>query len=707
MHPSSKSFPSPGSVSASVDSLASAPGNHEVSLSTVAHHDLLAQGSPHSLNSTTTSSFSSSGSLPIHQHLGSESILSSLVHRSQNNLDGSASFIAGVGSRGLNQNQGPSKARNHSRTQSSNSHHGYAMSGRTLSESSGQFPYTPPPPFGSMGGNVGRANSSDNALASSMSTLTSTNHPTIRTNTTLLPQSQGSTYLSSPNDTTDGQGGADSPVGTILPNWASPPMRPHAHPMVSTSVSSSGGGFTSPASLSSPVHLNQPSPTAQHQSYPLPPSYQSQTDIQQQPPTQKPKKEKHTFGGMSASSFLTETLPTTGKKLYPGSKKGAKSHGDISSSSSSSQQKAGKKSGSSSNGGGGGPLSSINTRKQQPPTGAHSSVAIDRAYSSTGSITSPVGGSSHHYMTSPTMSRNNHSSLDAKVMAREMAQGHATEDVWQALCIKVLTLFNGQGLTGAIEDLNDLVKGCLQKRTAFALCNEINELLKNGMLTLNAKLGDVPDEKLVSRLVEVWSFFFGTVLPYFEGVFLPLQIELKTCHSKKMTRKATGSSTNGGGGFGNLTQSASNNGSNGGLSTLSTNGTGTGGNSAMVGASPKSVVTESERNHDDLEPENVRTMALTGFRDLVILPMGTRLEAVFAKLFTDFDASIPVTDTASRMLQMTSVLTSIQSGDNQQKLMEQISNRLKSNYKQFTRRGNRGAFIGLDKRLAPATQQAR
>ncbi|KAK3825869.1 MAG: HbrB-like-domain-containing protein [Benniella sp.] len=185
-----------------------------------------------------------------------------------------------------------------------------------------------------------------------------------------------------------------------------------------------------------------------------------------------------------------------------------------------------------------------------------------------------------------------------------MAVGHSTEDVWQALCIKVLTLFNGQGLTGAIEDLNDL--------------------------------------KLVSRLVEVWSFFFGTVLPYFEGVFLPLQIELKNCHAKKM----------------------------------------------------------------DSEPENVRTMALTGFRDLVILPMVDRLGGVFVNLFHDMDTSIPVADTAARMLQMTSVLTSIQSNDEQQFLMEQVSNRLRTNWKQFTRKGNRGAFIGRERRIAPA-QQAR
>ncbi|KAG0283105.1 hypothetical protein BGZ96_012526 [Linnemannia gamsii] len=379
---------------------------------------------------------------------------------------------------------------------------------------------------------------------------------------------------------------------------------------------------------------------------------------------------------MSASSFLTETLPGAGMKLYPGSKRGAKSHGDVSGGKN-------KKSGGSSGGGGGGPLSSVKHQQQQLSPGGHSSM-MDRTYSSSsGNISSPMTGSGH-YMTSPTISRNNHSSLDAKVMAREMSQGHATEDVWQALCIKVLTLFNGQGLTGAIEDLNELVRRCMATRSAFMLCDEISELLKNGMLTLNAKLGDVPDEKLVSRLVEVWSFFFGTVLPYFEGVFLPLQTELNACHAKKMTRKVHVV----------ISSAASHHSGN----NIMMDGSSSGGG-GLAGASPRSGLVDLDRHHDDSEPENVRTMALAAFRDLVILPMVERLGKVFANLFVDVDASIPVSDTALRMIQMTSVLTSIQSGDGHQLRMENVYNQLKNKWKQFTRRGNRSAFIGLDRKI--------
>ncbi|KAF8943984.1 hypothetical protein BGZ47_004789 [Haplosporangium gracile] len=676
MNPGAKSFSSQGSVSASVDSLASVPGFRDTTLALTPGNELLmAQGSPHSLNSTSASSLSSAGSLPIHQqHLQnpmSESVLGLTLRN--HNVDGGLHSMSPN-----NRTQSRTHSRNHSRTQSSNSHHSLTMNSRTPSESNGQYSL-----YGHQASSTAHTLINDSGLAGagelgSVGRLSGNVTP--QAHSTLLAGSHGSNYLSSPNDTATGdQGEADSPVGDTPSNWNSPPTRSQIPPIVSTSMTSSTGGLTSPASLSSPVHLTQPSPGSQHKQTNLL-QQQSVATQQQAQPAQKPKKEKHSFGGMSASSFLTETLPGAGMKLYPGSKRGVKSHGDISISGGKN-----KKSGGSSSGGGG-PLSSINTRKhqqQQLSPGSHPSI-MDRTYtSSSGNISSSMTGSGH-YMTSPTMSRNNHSSLDAKVMAREMSQGHATEDVWQALCIKVLTLFNGQGLTGAIEDLNELVRRSLTTRNAFMLCDEINELLKNGMLTLNAKLGDVPDEKLVSRLVEGWSFFFGTVLPYFEGVFLPLQIELKTCHAKKMTRKVHGVASS----------AASHHSGNNSMMDI-----GGGGGGGLVGASPRSGLVDLDRYQDDSEPGNVRTMALAAFRDQVILPMVDRLDEVFAKLFVDLDASISVSDTALRMIQMTSVLTSIQSGDAQQLLMEQVYNRLKTNWKQFTRRGNRGGFIGLDKKI--------
>ncbi len=40
------------------------------------------------------------------------------------------------------------------------------------------------------------------------------------------------------------------------------------------------------------------------------------------------------------------------------------------------------------------------------------------------------------------------------------------------------------------------------------------------MVTLNAKLTGIDDEKLVARVVEIWGFFWDQVLTYLEGVSL-------------------------------------------------------------------------------------------------------------------------------------------------------------------------------------------
>ncbi len=58
------------------------------------------------------------------------------------------------------------------------------------------------------------------------------------------------------------------------------------------------------------------------------------------------------------------------------------------------------------------------------------------------------------------------------------------------------------------------------------------------MLTLTSKLNNVglssshshvPDESMLvaARISELWNFFFGTVLPYLQGVFLPIRMIVK------------------------------------------------------------------------------------------------------------------------------------------------------------------------------------
>jgi hypothetical protein len=49
-----------------------------------------------------------------------------------------------------------------------------------------------------------------------------------------------------------------------------------------------------------------------------------------------------------------------------------------------------------------------------------------------------------------------------------------------------------------------------------------------GILILANKVVSIPDEMLTMKLVDLWSFFFGTVIPYMQGIFLPVKTKLKS-----------------------------------------------------------------------------------------------------------------------------------------------------------------------------------
>jgi hypothetical protein len=121
---------------------------------------------------------------------------------------------------------------------------------------------------------------------------------------------------------------------------------------------------------------------------------------------------------------------------------------------------------------------------------------------------------------------------------------NSTGDPWGALHVHVLPLFNGEPLRIPMyvhlrrfyrtmlilvsEDLNVLVKRHIQSvvssspsKALATLENDASELIASGMVTLNAKLMGIDDEKLVARVVEIWGFFWDQVLTYVEGVSLP------------------------------------------------------------------------------------------------------------------------------------------------------------------------------------------
>ncbi|KAF3933413.1 hypothetical protein ABW19_dt0208755 [Dactylella cylindrospora] len=224
------------------------------------------------------------------------------------------------------------------------------------------------------------------------------------------------------------------------------------------------------------------------------------------------------------------------------------------------------------------------------------------------------------------------------------------EEVWPLLRARVLPLFAGEGLRIPVEDLNKLVivhiKRQVEKKAAILLIDDVRTLLDQGMCMLdNSSLSKMTDVRLIPRLVEIWNFVLGTVLPYFEAVFLPLQQEFKGIGSVLTAREA------------------------------------------------RDAWGITDQRLD------IRRMTLISYRDSVILPLYSRLHAIFSKLQLDFDALPNVTETVGRVLQCVSVLSSLLSNDDKQAKMDELAKTVKHNWLSRGRTGrNRLGFVGTKTR---------
>ncbi|KAH9992941.1 HbrB-like-domain-containing protein [Russula vinacea] len=196
------------------------------------------------------------------------------------------------------------------------------------------------------------------------------------------------------------------------------------------------------------------------------------------------------------------------------------------------------------------------------------------------------------------------------------------DNPWGTLHVLVLPLFNGEPLRFPIEDLNQFVKRHIQSvvsnspaKAVTTLESETSELIGSGMDTLNGKLVGVEEEKLVGRVVELWGFFWDQVLPYVEGVLLPLQTDsvLSSLYRTPKTHRNS--------------------------SPTRQNGKG-----SSIPAYPSS-------SHID-----VRTLALRSFRDKIILPIAPLLNTRLNILKQEGLSS--ETHTYPRLQQMLLVLVS-------------------------------------------------
>ncbi|KAJ1719121.1 hypothetical protein LPJ53_006051 [Coemansia erecta] len=134
-----------------------------------------------------------------------------------------------------------------------------------------------------------------------------------------------------------------------------------------------------------------------------------------------------------------------------------------------------------------------------------------------------------------------------------LLQGDAGEDRWRKLCARILPLFNGEHMQGAVEENNEAVRALLLLRGEEDAWREIERVVRVGMASVvrrvyavagvapqfdggatglsvkglvegPAAAGPAADGVVLDALALVWAQLVAAhVLPYLEAVFLPLR----------------------------------------------------------------------------------------------------------------------------------------------------------------------------------------
>ncbi|KAI9741189.1 MAG: hypothetical protein M1834_002902 [Cirrosporium novae-zelandiae] len=190
------------------------------------------------------------------------------------------------------------------------------------------------------------------------------------------------------------------------------------------------------------------------------------------------------------------------------------------------------------------------------------------------------------------------------------------DDVWDFLKAKLLIIFSGEDVRIAVEDLNRLVlvyvQRCIQKANPFTIIEDLRDLFDTGFRSLNQALRNPPSpphatptnqpqDQLIPLLVDMWLFVFGTVLPFMQAVFLPLDLEFKGHGSLMTSQEAID--------FWGSTRS---------IKTFD----------AETPTSPSETVPQ----HPFGEDFSTRRLLLLSFRDTIILPRHTALKTTFSRL---------------------------------------------------------------------------
>ncbi|KAL0258866.1 hypothetical protein SLS55_006370 [Diplodia seriata] len=205
------------------------------------------------------------------------------------------------------------------------------------------------------------------------------------------------------------------------------------------------------------------------------------------------------------------------------------------------------------------------------------------------------------------------------------------DDAWPLIKARVLLIFEGEDPRPPIEDFNALVsvhlRRCIQRQAPTVIIEDLHELLQTGFLSLDQTLRHCPDDRLVPKLVDMWTIILYTILPFVQAVFLPLDMEFK------------------GRGIMNPKEAA-----------------GFWGASLPNRSRADSDASRSKQFPTIGEELDVRRLTLITFRDIIILPRNDALMAIFSRLsLENINAGIvdshPSPDATSQVSHQTSPAT--------------------------------------------------
>ncbi|KDN39396.1 hypothetical protein K437DRAFT_239542 [Tilletiaria anomala UBC 951] len=249
----------------------------------------------------------------------------------------------------------------------------------------------------------------------------------------------------------------------------------------------------------------------------------------------------------------------------------------------------------------------------------------------------------------------NQTSAAATELAHVSTNGLSSiSDTWQSICVKILPLFNGEGLKASFDELNALVGVHVRKvvqrgpaRALDTLSAEIASLASSGMYTLNSRLSALQGEALLRQLVRVWIDYFGDIIPNVDASFLPVVTDPDIASLTKGKTPKAGAAM---------------------ASQIAAPG---------ISASMSTATPLSSLRTERIE---VRQILLSVFRDEIIAPRYEQLFYLFAHIrnFSGEGEQDDDADEASdsnlypRLLQMSNVVNSVQGEGEPQQMMESL-----------------------------------